>query len=382
MKKDKAPKIFNSKKIILTLSIILGIAAIIFMYKVLDIKEVIRSFQNVTLELIIYYILIQLAMMLILTWRWKMILKSQGITHVSMYKLNKYRLVGQGVSFLTPSGKLGGEPIRAGLVSSRENIEFDKALSSVVIDRVIDITAAMLFFVIGLILVIFFFVMSKLLVEIVLVASLIVLGLLAIFNYRMLKGKKVLHHVYKFFRLHKFKKLKNFEKKLEDVETLIIKFYHQDTKYFYYAMGISLAAWGIMLLEYKIAALIVGQNLTAMQSFLIFSFVGAAYIVPVPMALGSLEASQISAFSIIGISTAAGLALSFLVRLKDLIIAIIGIIILGLYGLNIRKTIKDTDYLDDEVEKLEKTANSKKVKSKNILTKQNTKNQKKIILKK
>jgi uncharacterized membrane protein YbhN (UPF0104 family) len=115
-----------------------------------------------------------------------------------------------------------------------------------------------------------------------------------------------------------------------------------------------------MFLEYKIAGLMVGQNLTPLQSFLIFSFVGFAYMIPIPMALGALEASQISAFSIIGISTAAGLALSFLVRVKDMIIAVIGIVILGIQGMDLNTTFKETEYLDKDVEKLKDTAIRKK----------------------
>lgn len=355
-------KFFSSKKIVLGLFIILGIAAIYFMYTVVDVKKVLETLSNTTITLITYYVIIQLIMMAILTWRWKVVLKSQGIEHVNLVKLNKYRLVGQGVSFLTPSGKLGGEPVRAGLISSRENIDFDKALSSVVIDRAIDVSASMMFFVLGLFIMLFAFVISPVFADIMILLSLIILILLIIFNYRMLKGKKVFHHIFRFFRLNKVKKFKKFEQKLIDVESLIIKFYHEDTKYFYYAVGICLLSWVMMFFEYKVVGLMVGQNLTPIQSFLVFSFVGMAYIMPVPMALGSLEASQITAFSIIGISTAAGLALSFLVRMKDLLIAIVGIVILGIYGMSIKNVVKETRYLDKDVVKVQNAEKKKRKK--------------------
>lgn len=189
--------------------------------------------------------------------------------------------------------------------------------------------------------------------DIILFASIILLGLIILFNYRMLRGKKVFQHVFRFLRLNKLKKLNNFEKKLESVEALVIKFYHKDTKYFYQAMGICLLSWLLMFAEYKIAGLMVGENLTVAQSFLIFSFVGMAYIMPVPMGLGTLEASQVSAFSIIGLGAAPGLALSFLVRLKDFLIAIIGIIVLTIHGISIKKTVNDTKYLNVELDKVE-----------------------------
>ncbi|MGV8169503.1 MAG: lysylphosphatidylglycerol synthase transmembrane domain-containing protein [Candidatus Nanoarchaeia archaeon] len=352
-KENNAPRFFRSKRIIIGLSLLLGIIAIIVIYRIIDIREVIKTLENTTLLLILYYIIIQLIMMAILTWRWKIVLESQGVKHVNLRRLNKYRIVGQAISFLTPSGKLGGEPVRAGLLSSRENIKFEKALSSVVIDRAIDVTTAMSFFVLGMFIMLFAFVISPIFADVMIFVSLIILILLIIFNYRMLKGKQVFLHLFRFLRLNKIKKLKKIEKNLIEVESLIIKFYHKDTKYFYHAIGISLLTWLVMFFEYKVAGLMVGQNLTPIQSFLIFSFVGFAYIIPVPMALGALEASQITAFSIIGISTAAGLALSFLVRLKDMVIAIWGIILLGLYGFKVNKVVEETKYLNKDVEKVQ-----------------------------
>lgn len=357
---NKFTKTLSNKTILLGLSIVLGIAAIIVIYNMIDIREVIKTLSHTTPLLILLYVLIQATMYCLITWRWKTVLESQGITHISTLKLAKYVLVGQGVSFLTPSGKLGGDPIRAGLVSSREDVKFEKALSSVVIDRALDVTAAVTFFALGLVILLFVFVISPAFADLLLVISGILLAAIIIFNYRMLKGKKVFHNIFRFFRLHKFRKFEKFEQKLIGVEKLIIKFYHKDTKYFYQAIFICLMSWILMFFEYKVAGLMVGQNLNPLQSFLIFSFVGIAYIVPVPMALGSLEASQISAFSIMGISAAAGLALSFLVRLKDFIIAIVGVIILGTYGISVKKTVKDTDYLNEEVEKLEHMSADKK----------------------
>jgi uncharacterized protein (TIRG00374 family) len=208
------------------------------------------------------------------------------------------------------------------------------------------------------------FLTSPAIADILIVIISILFLAIIIFNYRMLKGKKVFHHIFTFFRLQKIKRLKNFEKKLINVESLIIKFYHKDTKYFYQAISICLLSWCLMFFEYKVAGLMVGQNLTPMQSFLIFSFVGIAYIMPIPMALGTLEASQISAFSILGINPAAGLALSFLVRLKDFCIAIIGAIMLGIYGVSLKKTVEETKYIDAKVETKNKNKTNNKAKNK------------------
>lgn len=347
--------VFGNKKTLLALSIVLGIAATIILYKVVDIKEVINMLSHTTLLLILAYIFIQAIMIFVVTWRWKVVLDSQNIKHVKTSQLLKYMLVARGIGFLTPAGKLGSEPARAGLLSSRDNIKFEKAFSSVIIDRSIDVTTSVGFFAIGIFAMLLFFVASPIFSDVMIMLSIIVLTSIIIFNYRMLKGKKVFQHIFRFLKLNKFKKLKKFEQKLESVETLVIKFYHKDTNYFYQTLWISILSWLLMFVEYNIAGKMVGQNFTPLQSFLIFSFVGLAYMIPIPMSLGALEASQISAFSIIGVGAAAGLALSFLVRLKDIVISLIGIAILGVYGINVKKTVEETKYLDKDVEKLKKT---------------------------
>jgi glycosyltransferase 2 family protein len=350
----RSKKIFNLKNFLLILFIVLGIVAVVLIYKTVKISEVLKTLSNTTPLLLLYYIIIQFIMIVVLTWRWQVILKSQGVKHIGFWKLNNYRLVGQGVSFLTPSGKLGGEPIRAGLTSSRENITFEKSLSSVLIDRTIDISSALAFFSLGAIILLLSFVIPAVLATILVIVCMVALFLIITFNYRMLKGKAFFHYLFRFLGLSRIKKLKKFEEKLIDVESLVIKFYHEDRKYFYQAIGISALSWVLMFVEYKIAALMVGQSLTPLQIFLVFSFIGIAYIVPVPMGIGSLEASQVTAFSIMSISSAAGLALSFLVRIKDLFIAIIGVALLGMYGFNVKKAVDDTKYLDTEVENLKK----------------------------
>jgi uncharacterized protein (TIRG00374 family) len=352
--KNNQNSIFRNKKFIIVLSAVLGIAATIILYRIVDIKEVINTLRHTTLILILLYILIQIIMLYIVTWRWKVVLDSQNVKHVKFSRLVKYVLVGRGIGFLTPSGKLGSEPVRAGLLSSKEDIKFEKAFSSVIIDRSIDVTTAVVFFVVGMFLMLLFFVASPIFSDIMVTLSIILLLFIFIFNYRMLKGKKVFQHVFRFLKLNKLRKLKKFEQKLESVETLVIKFYHKDTNYFYQTLWISLLSWLLMFVEYKIAGNMVGQNLTPVQSFLIFSFVGIAYMMPIPMSLGALEASQISAFSIIGVGAATGLALSFLIRLKDFIMSMIGIVILGVYGINIKQTVQDTKYLDRDVEKMKK----------------------------
>jgi len=64
--------------------------------------------------------------------------------------------------------------------------------------------------------------------------------------------------------------------------------------------------------------------------------VGFAYIIPVPAALGALEAGQASLFSLVGLGAGVGVVLSLLIRVRDIMWTFIGLSYLSLHGL-IRK---------------------------------------------
>lgn len=345
---------FNKKNIIVFLSILVGIAALWYILDQIKIADIINTFKDVTWDIIVWFIVVQIVMFLVLTWRWQLILQSQGHKHVTLWRLLGYKMVGYGVSFLTPSAKVGGEPVRAGLLSTRENMTFHRALSSVVIDKTMELSTNGLFTIIGFIVILMSFVVSESVKNSLIVFIIIFLFVIVYFNYRLLRGKKFFQIIFNFFGLYKIKRLKGFIKKAKEFETLVIKFYSKDRKYFYYSLIISIVSWCIMFFEFKFAALMVGQNLTILQLFFIICVVGAAFIVPIPMGLGALEAGQIGIFALLGISKAAAVGLAFVIRLKDIILSAIGIILLGIYGLNIREVVNDTGYITKEVKRLNK----------------------------
>lgn len=340
------------KKLVILISIIIGGAALWLIFSKISISEVINTFRGVTFTQIFFYVLVQIIMMYALAYRWQVILRSQGIKNTSLISLTNYKVVGYAVSFLTPTAKVGGEPVRAGLLASKHNLPFPKALSSVVIDKTLELTTSAGFFVIGGFVLLLSFVVQPQLRFWIIGVSLIFIILIGLFNYRMLSGKTFFLKIFEITGFAKIKKFNKFAKKLKNFEALVIKFYHKDRKFFFQAIFISLISWILMFFEYSIIGAFLGQNFSPFQIFLIFSFIGAAYLVPIPMALGALEAGQISVFKLIQIDAAEGVALSLVVRLKDMFISVIGLILLGFYGLKLKEVMKNAKRIDLEVERL------------------------------
>ena len=95
-----------------------------------------------------------------------------------------------------------------------------------------------------------------------------------------------------------------------------------------------------MFFEYKFATMLLGLDIGAVEIFFIVTFIGLAILFPIPMAVGVLEAGQVSAFALIRLNASAGVALAFLVRMKDIIWALIGLVLLATYGFHVGKVVR------------------------------------------
>jgi hypothetical protein len=112
----------------------------------------------------------------------------------------------------------------------------------------------------------------------------------------------------------------------------------------------------LMFVEYFCAMQFFGYAITPLQTFLIFSFVGAAYLFPIPLAIGVLEAAQISVFSVIGINPAAGVGLAMIIRFKDVIWSCIGFSLLFIYSISFKEVVKESmqeSSLIEEIDEIE-----------------------------
>ena len=337
----------GNKSWVLLITSVLGLSAMFFLVLTTDINEIFEFFSNTTTVLVVLFVLIQVGLMFVLTLRWGLILKSQGHKNVSLFRLNKYRVAGQSVSFFTPAAKMGGEGIKTRIMAKRESLSYSKALSSVVLDNVVDLTASGFFFFIGAIIVLS---MNTGLATKVFLGSLVLIFgfVLILFNYRLFKGKSLIHSIAKRFGLFKIKKVKVIEKEFKKFDNYLHDFYKKDKKYFFYTIGLSFISWVLMFLEYYVAGRMLGFKFSVWMIFLIVTLVGIAYLIPIPMALGTLEAGQISAFSILSISSAAAIGLSFIIRAKDMLIAFWGVGILSFYGFDVNKSLSKAGIGDED----------------------------------
>jgi len=320
--------------------LVVGVIATYFIIKQYGIKNIIGFYKNFNGWLLLLYFFIIFIIYNILTWRWNIILRSRG-HKVPFARLFIYRVIGQSINFFTPGPRVGGEPTQASLLG-RHGVEFTEGLSTVMIDKIIDTTTSGIIFVIGILLVSFHYSIPRTIGITLASVGTLFLIIIIIFYRQMLRDKHFFLHIFRFLRLDrtKNKALKRAEKKIEEIELIMIQFYKHDKKTFILSILISLLGWVAMFAEYKTVTTLLGLNLGFVPLFFIIAFIGVAVLFPIPMAVGVLEAGQVSAFGIIGIAGGAGVALAFVVRIKDFIWGVIGLLLLAIFGFDVKKTIR------------------------------------------
>ncbi len=316
----------------------IGIGALAYIINKISFRTIIESFANAKSEHIIGYITVSVLMMIFFAWRWHIILKSQGI-RLPFHKVFNYRMIGYGISYLTPSAKLGGEPVRAMLLSHHK-VKFSKAFSTVVIDKTIEMTCLGVFSIFGVFTALFTLAMPlEAEAFLLLFATICLVGIILIYE-RLLKGKSFIKNLFIFFRFNRVKNIGLTVKKVEVFEGRIIKFFRHHKGDFLISLGLSLITFFLTLLEFKFALLIMGFDLSFTSIFLIVTFIGASLLIPIPLALGSMEAGQALIASLISLKGSTGVAVSLLTRARDIVWCILSVIMLSYYGLSPKLTIK------------------------------------------
>ena len=119
--------------IFLAISILILVAILYFV----GIDDVINALKVANLYLIALAIITQVFTYFLYTLRWK-ILNEIADLNAGIFKLLPITLVGLAVNNITPSGRGGGEPVRAYIFAREENYPMEETFAAVVADRALD----------------------------------------------------------------------------------------------------------------------------------------------------------------------------------------------------------------------------------------------------
>ncbi|MEM2956473.1 MAG: lysylphosphatidylglycerol synthase transmembrane domain-containing protein [Candidatus Pacearchaeota archaeon] len=319
------------KIILLIISSIIGMilfAAVIFTS---DIKRIINIFEIFSFYKYLIVLIFYIVIYLITLARWGMILDTFGY-HIPFTKLLSMRLSEWTFGYLTPFARLGGEPVMVYLFKKECNIKYRKGIAIIILNKVLDFTAALSLCIVGItFFAVFYNDMLPKKATFLLALTITLLSMLTYLFYIKIKRKKG------FFSMF-IKAFKNTDvhNGILLVENELYKFFKKHKKKIISSLCISFIIAFMTLISYKILAVFIGANLSLAQVLIVFTFLVIAFILPIPGSLGSMEGSMALAFVLMGFSAGQGVAFALILRSCEFILTGIGSIFLSYYGIKLK----------------------------------------------
>ncbi|HEV7735348.1 MAG TPA: lysylphosphatidylglycerol synthase transmembrane domain-containing protein [Candidatus Binatia bacterium] len=266
-----------------------------------------------------------------LAWRWRVVLGGLG-TAPGLAVLTAYRLAGQSLSTLIPSGKLGGEPLRVWLLRDRA-VPLGAAIASVVVDRTLEMGAAIAFACLFAAILVQHGIpaLQGLLVTMLLGAVGLAVGVIATVR-RLRRGAGLVTAVVRRIGLDRFGIVQGQVGTMAAAETDTVRLIDQPRR-IGRAFAVGIVANLLVLLEYWLLLSAFELPSTPIAVVAAIFATGAAHSMPVPAGIGVLEGGQMWLFGLLGYPSEVGLAVALAVRMRELLWVVPGLIFLALRAL-------------------------------------------------
>lgn len=273
-----------------------------------------------------------LLIMLVFSGRWWIVLRALGY-RVSYLAAAGYRLSASGVSYFTPGPQFGGEPVQVMALARRAGVPTGDAVASVGLERTLEMVVNLAFLATGVILTIRGQVFDARLRFGALLAAGALLLLPVVFLLLLWMDKQPLSGL--LARLPwtiRYKdRVRTLWESLRQSETRAGALLRDRPGHILLAVGFTLLSWVGIVGEYGLVTHLMGLRLTLLQLVGILTAARLAFLSPLPGGIGTLEAGQVLIFQWMGLDPAVGLALSLLIRARDILFSGVGLWLGGLW---------------------------------------------------
>ena len=278
---------------------------------------------------VVWVLLPSVAMYLLEAWGWRVTL-GRHAKKVPFHRLFLIRMAGEAVNFTTPAAYLGGEPMKAYLLS-RYNVPLVDGLASVVTSKTIMTLAQVLFILMGIGLGLALLNRSS---EVVLAAC-VGLGMLAFGTalFLALQRRGLFGGVLRLLDALgiAIKWLKKREHKLLALDEAISRFYSQDKRGFAWAFVFFFLGWAVESVEVYFILYFLAQPIDVLTAFsiaglLVFVKGGTAFI---PGSVGGQEVGTLVLLVAFGYSEGVAVAFAIVRRIREIVWIIFGLVALA-----------------------------------------------------
>jgi len=265
---------------------------------------------------------INILIYLLITLRWWLILRAEN-RKISFLPLLAIRVSVFGISYFTLGPQVGGEPLQVLYLERKYGMTYTRATSTVVVDKLLEFLANFILLSVGL---------TAIFQAGVLSANdgssfLSLLGLIILLSWPpvhiilLYQGKYPVSTILRKFSNNKTVRFIAASERLAGI------FCHRHLSSLLAAIVVSILGAIGMLSEYFMMTSFLGIHISIWQTIAAWTAGWLAFLIPLPGGLGALEASQVFAFGIFGISAASAIGVALLIRARDLLIGGLGLLI-------------------------------------------------------
>jgi len=317
----------------LAISVIIGVLIFIFVLKSVGGKNIMDVLKSIIPLYLLLYFILGVCGFFLATLRWKVLVNVYD-KDVGFFKLLKQVFACFSISYLTPIARIGGEPLKAFMLSKETKIDTKTAATTIIIDKAIEFTGSIMIGIIGLYLI--FYIPEFPILPRIALSFLIALSILVLVGFyrSVIKKKRSFSYLFNLFKLYKIKKLRKFNKSLVYVEDKLNNFFIQHKKEFLFSCFFYLLFGIFLILETKFLLLGLGFNASLKMIILVMTVIGIANCIPVPAALGFLEAGQSSLFLFTQKNAGMGFSFSLIQRTRSMFFVALGLVIISHFGGN------------------------------------------------
>ena len=346
----------KNKKVLIFL--LFGLLIMAVMLYFIGIDEVIEALKLSNLWLVLLAIVIQIFTYFLYTWRWNIINKTADMD-LGIKKSLPMVLVSLAVNNITPSGRGGGEPVRAYLLAKEGHFKFEDTFATVIADRALDTFPFVILAILTIIGIIFTFSLDiKLIAFLVIMVTLITVAVILLIYVCINEafGVKLTSWIIKIVRRFYKKFNEDTEKRIiEAVKTFQARMNAllRERSIIYYALPLSFVIWIFEILRVYVVFLAFGARVSPIiigEVFILASFVGMVPLLP--GGLGAVDGIMILFYANAGITASLSAAATVVERLISFwMTTFVGLIFLTMFGTSVLdKAFALAESKDDKAE--------------------------------
>jgi uncharacterized protein (TIRG00374 family) len=299
--------------------------------------EVLAVLRELTVGEIAALALVNALILISFSGRWWIFLRAQGHP-IGLRHLLAYRLTAFGISYFTPGPHLGGEPYQVYAVVRRHRTPLPVAIAAVTLDKLLEMLLNFSFLVGGvLVLLLHRRGLAPWLEQQLTLYALLLLALPAGLLAGLALGRRPLSALLGLLdRLAQHRpggvfippNWQNAVRRSEEQTGLLCR---RHPRALLAAAGVSVLSWIGLIGEFWLLTRVLGLQLTVIDAATALVAARIAILLPLPAGLGALEASQALAMQSLGLDPGIGVAISLLLRARDVLLALLGLWIGGVH---------------------------------------------------